>query len=158
MQFGLFFSARKQARVPAPRERILVASEDPKFWLALREESREIEATWVLANSARECLLAIEDPRVKLAILDGSLNDKPANQLLSLLRQIRPDLPIVFAYHCVRDEWEREARQAGVVYYGDRALIANMVHVIRQSLHRAPRPARSRAGNPRAEGATGATR
>ena len=146
---------RIQARVPVPRERILVASEDPRFWFGLRQESKEVEASWVLANSARECLLAVEDPRVKLVILDGTLNDKPANQLLTLLRQIRPDLLIVFAYQCPSDDAEREARQAGVLYYGDRTQLSNMAHVVGQSLHRvATRQARPRPGSARAEGMT----
>lgn len=149
------FGTRTRARVPAPCERILVASGDPKFWFGLRQESKEVEATWVLANSARECLSAVEDPRVKLVILDGTLNDKPANQLLPLLRQIRPDLLIVFAYQCPSDDGEREARQAGVLYYGDRAQLSNMVHVVRQSLHRvATRQVRPRSGSAHAEGMT----
>jgi DNA-binding NtrC family response regulator len=144
-----------QARVPAPRERILVASGDAKFWFAVRQESNEVEATWVLANSARECLSAVEDPRVKIVILDGTLSDKPANQLLLLLRQIRPELLIVFAYQCPSEDGEREARQAGVLYYGDRAQITNMVHVVQQNLHRvAMRQVRPRSGGARAEGMT----
>lgn len=157
MLFRRLFGAetRRQPRVPVPRERILVASGDAKFWFALRQESIGVEATWVLANSARECLLAVEDPRVKLAILDGTLNDKPAIQLLPLLRQIRPDLLIVFAYQSPSEEGEMVARQAGVLYYGDRAQTANMVHVVRQSLHRVTtRQARPRPGSARAGGMT----
>ncbi len=138
--------ARTQARTPGPRERILVASGDPNFWLALRQGSDGFEATWLLANSARECLMAVEDSRVKLAILDGTLNDKPANQLLLLLRQIRPDLQIVFAYDSPREDWEVEARQAGVLYYCDRAHLGNMLNVVRQTLQKLARSPRPRTG------------
>jgi DNA-binding NtrC family response regulator len=146
MDIRYFIRARAQARVPSPRERILVASEDPKFWLALRHEADGIEAAWVLANSARECLLAVEDSRVKLAIIDGTLNDKPANQLLPLLRQLRPDLQVVFAYHQAEDDLEREARQAGVLYYGDRSQLSDLIHVVRESVHRTTRPIRRGRG------------
>jgi DNA-binding response OmpR family regulator len=146
---------RVQARVPAPRERILVASGDAAFWCAVRRESPEIEGSWVLANSARECLSAVEDPRVRIVILDGTLSDKPASQLLPLLRQIRPDLLIVFAFQSPSDDDERGAREAGVLYYGDRAQISNMVHVVRQNLHRvAMRHTRPRSGGAPAEGMT----
>lgn len=154
MLFGRLHVVRFQARTSAVRERVVVASEDPKFWVGLRQEAPELESAWVLAGSARECLIAIEDPRVKVVILDGAINDKPANQLLQLLRQMRADLLIVFAYDVSQDEWEREARQAGVLYYGDRNRLADMVGVVRQSLHWSSRP-RPRSGASATDGKGG---
>jgi DNA-binding NarL/FixJ family response regulator len=136
---------RLQGRTPQPRDRVLLVTEDPGFWFGLRNEAPELESAWMRAHSARECLLAVEDQRVRVVVLDGALNDKPANQLLQLLKQIRPTLPIVFAFHAPREEWEREARQAGVIYYGDRAGLADIVGVVRQFLHPAARP-RPRSG------------
>lgn len=132
----------------------MVASEDPKFWLAIRQEAPELDSAWMLAATARECLSAIEDPRVKLVVLDGAIKDKPANQLLQLLRQIRPDLLIVFAVDIPHDGWEREARQAGVLYYGDRDRLTDMAGVVRQSLHRVARP-RPRPGASATDGKGG---
>jgi hypothetical protein len=140
MQFHRPHVIRLQARSPQPRDRVVVVTEDPEFWCRLRQEAPEIEASWMLAHTARECLLAVEDSRVQAVVLDGALNDKPANQLLHLLKQIRPALSIVFAFHSPNEEWEREARQAGVLYYGDRSGLADMVGVVRQCLHSAARP------------------
>ena len=87
-----------------------------------------------MAQSARECLVAVENPRVKLVVLDGALLDKPANQLLGLIKRIRPQLPIVFASEIPNEEWERQAREAGVLYYGDRMQLGDMARLIRQSI------------------------
>jgi hypothetical protein len=154
MLFPAFRDGRVQARASTVRERVVVASEDPKFWLAIRQEAPELDSAWMLAASARECLGAIEDPRVKLVVLDGAIKDKPANQLLQLLRQIRPDLMIVFAVDVPHDDWEREARQAGVLYYGDRDRLTDMAGVVRQSLHRVARP-RPRPGASATDGKGG---
>ncbi len=94
----------------------------------------------MLAHTARECLLAVEDSRVQAVVLDGALNDTPAPQVLQLLKRIRPALPIVFAFNAPNEEWEREARQAGVLFYGDRAGLADMAGVVRQVLQSASRP------------------
>ena len=140
MLFQRPYILRLQARSPQPRDRVVVVTEDPEFWFALRREAPDLETTWLLAHTARECLLAVEDSRVQAVVIDGALNDRPANQLLQLVKQIRPTLAIVFAFHAPNDDWEREARQAGVLYYGDRARLADMVGVVRQSLRAVGRP------------------
>jgi len=134
-------------RIPPLGGRVVVVSEDPAFWLGLRREGPELEGSWVVTQSARECLVAVENPRVKVVVLDGALLDKPAIQLLSLIKRIRPQLPIVFASQTPNEEWEREAREAGVLYYGDRAQLGDMARVIRQSVPGMPRPL-PRRGNP----------
>jgi len=154
MRIRKFHELGIQARDPAVGERVLVVSEDPGFWLGLRREAPELEPNWFLAGTARECLGAVEDPRVKVVILDGLMNDKPATELLLLLKQIRPDLWIVFAYDSPREDWEREARQAGVLYYGARSELADMVHVVRQNLRRTTR-GRVRPPSPHTEGTAG---
>lgn len=143
-----------QARNPQPRDRVVVVTEDPEFWLGIRQEEPELEASWMLAHTARECLLSVEDPRVQAVVLDGALNDKPANQLLRLIKQIRPALSIVFAFHSPNEDWEREARQAGVLYYGDRSGLADMAGVVRQCLRSAAKP-RPRPGELPARGSRG---
>ena len=154
MQFHRSHIIRVQARSPQPRDQVVVVTEDPEFWFRLRQEAPELEASWMLAHTARECLLAVEDSRVQAVVLDGALNDKPANQLLHLLKQIRPALSIVFAFHSPSEEWEREARQAGVLYYGDRSGLADMVGVVRQCLRSAAGP-RPRPGELPARGSGG---
>jgi DNA-binding NtrC family response regulator len=125
-----------RARTPNPAGRVVVVTDDPSFWLGLRREGTElVGGTWVLAQSARECLVAVENPRVRLVVLDGAFLDKPANQLLHLIKQIRPQLSVVFAAQTANEEWERQAREAGVLYYADRAQLGDMARVIRQSVH-----------------------
>ena len=133
-----------RARTHSVRDLVVVASEDPRFWVDLRRQAPELEAAWVLARSARECLAAVEGKEVRAVILDGAMTGTPANQLLRLVRQIRPDLPVIFAFGSSGEDWEREVRQAGVLYYGDRQMPSNLVHVVRRNLRRQPR-ARPRA-------------
>ncbi len=140
-----------QARTPSSRERVLVVTEDPDFWFALRQEAPDLETAWMLAHTARECLIAVEDARVQVVILDGALNDKPANQLLHLVKQIRENLPILFAFDAPREEGEREARQAGVLFYGDRKRVADIVRVVRETIRRGART-RPRPGEFLSEG------
>ncbi len=131
---------RLHARAPQSRDRIVVVTGDPEFWCRLRQEVPELEAAGMLAHTARECLLAVEDSRVQAVVLDGALNDTPAPQVMQLLKRIRPALPIVFAFNSPNEEWEREARQAGVLFYGDRAGLSDMAGVVRQILYSASRP------------------
>ncbi|MBD3163322.1 MAG: hypothetical protein GF346_12650 [Candidatus Eisenbacteria bacterium] len=131
------FSYRLRARTPGHRDRVVVVSEDPDFWLGLRREVGNQEVSWILAHSAREGLVSIEDPRVRVAVLDGALHDKPAHQLVRLVRQIRPKLAIVFASLDADEEREREAREVGVVHYGDRTRFDVLARVIQENL---PKP------------------
>lgn len=135
---------RIRARTPRVHPRVVVVTEDPQFWITLRREIPELESDGLLAQSAREGLVAVEDPRVKVAVLDGSLQSKPANQLLDLIKQIRPQIAIVFGYREPNDEWERQAREAGVLYYGDRTRCCDLARVIRRSLGTPIRSAPSR--------------
>ncbi|MFB3907022.1 MAG: response regulator [Candidatus Eisenbacteria bacterium] len=130
-----------QARAPVARERIVVVSEDSAFWLGLRREAPDLEGILVLAHSAREALILVEDRRVRGVILDATLRDKPATQLLGLIRSLRAELPIVFAFDSSDVDVERQARAAGVLYYGHRSELSEIVRVMRQSLKR---PVRSR--------------
>lgn len=125
---------RVRARTPGHRDRVVVVSEDPDFWLGLRREVGNQEVSWVLAHSAREGLVSIEDPRVRVAVLDGALHDKPAHQLVRLVRQLRPQLVIVFASVGDDEEREREAREVGVVHYGDRTRFDVLARVIQENL------------------------
>lgn len=134
MQFQSIGYVQIRARTPRTNPRVVVVTEDPHFWITLRREIPELEVDLLLAHSAREGLLAVEDPRVKVAVLDGALQGKPANQLLDLIKQIRPQLAIVFGYQDPNDELERRAREAGVLYYGDRTHAGDLARVIRRSI------------------------
>lgn len=132
--------ARPPARVPSAPQRVVVVSEDPAFWVSLRREATDLSPTWVLARTARESLVAVEDPRAKLVVLDGAIAGSSPQHLLRLLKKIRPEIAVVFAFQCPGEEWERGVREAGVLYYGDRNVPAAMVDVIRNTLCRSQRP------------------
>lgn len=131
---------RLRARTPGRRDRVVVVSEDPDFWLGLRRELSSPEVSWVLAQSARECLASVEDPRVRVAVLDGALHDKPAHQLVRLVRQIRPKLAIVFGSLGADEDREREAREVGVIHYGDRSRYDVLARVVAENLREAGHP------------------
>jgi hypothetical protein len=137
-----------QAGTPGLRERVVVVSEDPAFWVDLRRGAPDLGPAWILANSARESLVAVEDSRVRVVVLDGAMREPSPNHLLRLLKKIRPDVEIVFAFQCPGGEWERDAREVGVLYYGDRSLPGAMIGVIRQTLRRKSRLLPEEGGAP----------
>lgn len=143
-----------ESRAPSRREEVLVVTEDPDFWMALRQAAPDLDSCWARAHTAREALGAAEDQRIRLVVIDGSLRDRPADQLLQLLKKIRPTLAIVFAFGPASAEREMEVRQAGILYYGDRNLVEDIVHVVRQSVRKGngPMRARARAGGSMAAG------
>jgi DNA-binding NarL/FixJ family response regulator len=140
MTLGEIERVSHPVRPPSPSQRVVVVSEDPGFWVGLRRELTDLTPTWVLARTARESLVAIEDPRVKVVVLDGAMAENSAQHILRLLKQIRPEIAIVFAFQCPGEEWERGVREAGVLYYGDRNVPVAMVDVIRKTLRRSQRP------------------
>jgi len=112
----------------------LVAADDSEFWLSLRRELAGLESRLLTVRTGRDCLRAIEDPRVRLVVLDTSLGDVSGTHLIHLARRIRPDLGIVLTFARSDQEQEREARQAGILYYGDREGIQQIAQVLRKSL------------------------
>jgi CheY-like chemotaxis protein len=98
----------------------LVAADDSEFWFTLRRELPGLEERLLTVRTGRDCLRAIEDRRIRLVVLDSSLGDVSGSHLAHLVRQIRPELGIVMTFHQSDQAQEREARQAGVLYYGDR--------------------------------------
>lgn len=124
--------------MPGVRDQVIVATEDPKFWVDLRRDAPDLDSVWVWVGSGRECLVAVEDPRVRIIILDGAMTETPAGQLLHLVRRIRPDVRIIFAYDEPSAAGEQEAREAGVLFYGDRLGSSSMVQVLRQNLQSSP--------------------
>jgi DNA-binding NarL/FixJ family response regulator len=92
-----------------------------------------------------------------MVVLDSSLGDVSGAHLVHLVRQIRPDLGIVLTFSHSDQAQEREVRQAGILYYGDREGTREIAQVLRKSL--VPTPANVSSnhngnGHP-AEGATG---
>jgi DNA-binding NtrC family response regulator len=112
----------------------LVAADDSEFWFSLRREIPEFEERLLSVRTGRDCLRAIEDPRVRLAVLDSSLGDVSGTQLVHLVRRIRPDLGIVLTFARSDQGQEKEARQAGILYYGDRTGIRAIAQVVKQGL------------------------
>jgi len=116
----------------------LVAADDSEFWCSLRRELPELDQRLLTVHSGRDCLRAIEDRRIRLVVVDSSLKDVPGNHLAHLARRIRPDLGIVLTFSQSSLEQEREARQAGILYYGDRLGTREIAQVIRKALSRTP--------------------
>lgn len=112
----------------------LVAADDSEFWISLRRELPELESRLLTVRTGRDCLRAIEDSRVRLVVLDSSLGDVSGTHLVHLARRIRPDLGIVLTFAHSDQAQEREARQAGILYYGDREGIKDIAQVLRKSL------------------------
>jgi CheY-like chemotaxis protein len=112
----------------------LVAADDSEFWFSLRRELPELGQRLLAVPTGRDCLRAIEDRRVKILVLDSSLSDASGTQLAHLARQIRPDLGIVLTFSQTDLEQEREARQAGILYYGDREGVREIARIIRKAL------------------------
>lgn len=114
--------------------RAVVAADDGEFWLAICREAGEFAGRLLPVRSGRDCLRAIEDPRVRLVVLDSSLRDATGAHLVHLVRRIRPDLGIAVTFDRSDLEQEREARQAGILYYGDRRGVREIAAVLRKSM------------------------
>ena len=112
----------------------LVAADDSEFWFSLRRELPELEARLLTVRTGRDCLRAIEDRRVRVVVLDSSLCDVSGTHLAHLTRQLRPDLGIVLAFSQSDLEEEKGARQAGILYYGDREGVKEIAQVVRKAL------------------------
>lgn len=120
--------------------RALVAADDSEFWLSLRRELPEFSERLLSVRTGRDCLRAIESRDVRLVVLDNSLQDVRGTHLVHLVRQIRSDLGIVLTYAESDQEQEREARQSGILYYGDRRCTREIAQVMRKSLGGPPAP------------------
>ena len=112
----------------------MVAADDSEFWMSLRRELPELESRLLTVRTGRDCLRAIEDSRVRLVVLDSSLGDVSGTHLIHLVRRIRPELGIVLTFAHSDQEQEREARQAGILYYGDREGVREIAQVLRKSV------------------------
>jgi DNA-binding NtrC family response regulator len=112
----------------------LVAADDSEFWFSLRRELPELDDRLLTVRTGRDCLRAIEDRRMRVVVLDSSLGDVSGTHLVHLTRQIRPDLGIILAFSQTSLEEEKEARQAGILYYGDREGVAEIAQVVRKVL------------------------
>jgi DNA-binding NtrC family response regulator len=112
----------------------LVAADDSEFWFSLRRELPELDDRLLTVRTGRDCLRAIEDRRIRLVVLDSSLGDASGTHLVHLTRQLRPDLGIVLTFSQSSLEQEKEARQAGILYYGDREGVAEIAQVVRKAL------------------------
>jgi len=111
-----------------------VAADDSEFWFALRRELPGLEERLLTVRTGRDCLRAIEDRRIRLVVLDSSLGDVSGSHLAHLVRQIRTDVGIVMTFHQSDQAQEREARQAGILYYGDREGTREIAQYLRKSL------------------------
>lgn len=112
----------------------LVAADDSEFLASLRGELAELSGRLLTVRSGRDCLRVIEDRRVQVVVLDSSLPDVPGAHLVHLVRQIRSDVGVVLTFAQSDQAQEREVRQAGVLFYGDRLAIRDIASVLRKGI------------------------
>lgn len=129
----------------------LLVSDRSDLWFRLQRDQPELGNRVVPLHSGRDCLRAIEDPNVRIAVLDDRVPDLDLVTLTHLIRRIRPDLGVAFLVSETDPEEERQARQAGVLFYGAREGWKEIVQVVRKGLcPRSPRDlspgSRSRGG------------
>ena len=112
----------------------VVAADDVEFHRALRKEAAELAGSLFEVGNGRDCLRAIEDKGIRLVVLDSSLRDVSGTHLVHLVRRIRPDLGVIVAFDRSDCTQEREARQAGILYYGDRRGVREIAAFLRKCL------------------------
>ncbi len=69
-----------------------------------------------------------------MVVIDSSLGDVGGTHLVHLVRQLRPDMGIILTFAQSDPVQEREARQAGVLYYGDREGVKEIAQVLQKGL------------------------
>lgn len=112
----------------------LVVSDDPEFWLRLREGIPDCAQRLLPVRTGRDCLRMIEDRNIRIAVLDGRLPDVAGLHLTHLARRIRPDIGLLLVVDRTEAQEEREAREDGVLFYGAREGWREIVNVLRQTL------------------------
>ncbi len=112
----------------------LVVSDDPEFWLRLREGIPDCANRLLPVRTGRDCLRMIEESSIRIAVLDSRLPDVSGLHLTHLARRIRPDLGLLLVVDATCPEEEREARADGVLFYGAREGWREIVQVLRQTL------------------------
>jgi DNA-binding NtrC family response regulator len=113
---------------------VLVAADDSEYILSLRRELGGLSERLLTVRSGRDCLRAIEDRRLRLVVLDSTLSDVSGTHLVHLVRQIRPDVGVILTFSQSDPAQECEARQAGVLYYGDRSGVREVASVLRKGM------------------------
>jgi DNA-binding NtrC family response regulator len=124
----------------------LVAADDSEFQLSLFRELSGLSERLLTVRSGRDCLRVIEDRRIHFVVLDSSLSDVSGTHLVHLVRQIRPDVDVILTFAQSDRAQECEARQAGVLFYGDRAATRNIASVLRKGMEAPATPGTSGAG------------
>jgi CheY-like chemotaxis protein len=112
----------------------LVAADDSEFQLSLQRELAGLAERLLTVRSGRDCLRAIEDRRIRFVVLDSSLPDVSGTHLVHLVQQIRPDLGVILTFAQSDQAQECEARQAGVLFYGDRSEARDIASVLRKGM------------------------
>jgi DNA-binding NtrC family response regulator len=112
----------------------LVAADDSEFQVSLRRELAGLSERLLTVHSGRDCLRVIEDRRIRFVVLDSSLSDVSGTHLVHLVGQIRPDVGVVLTFAQSDHAQECEARQAGVLFYGDRSATRDIASVLRKGL------------------------
>jgi DNA-binding NtrC family response regulator len=107
------------ASAPPGLKTILLVSQDPAFVDALRSRIPGLHRRLVVADTGRLALdLASERANgLALAVVDETVPDLEAHQLVYLLRKVRAGLPVLFFAAKPHHEEEAAVRRAGAAVY-----------------------------------------
>lgn len=103
--------------------KIVLVSDDKKLGRQLRGHLSALglaASALVSARTASECLAAVSQTRPCLLVLDDSIAKHDSQDLLRTVRQLEPEVLVVYLATHHTAELERAVRQLGVLYYTEK--------------------------------------
>jgi len=79
------------------------------------------------SETARDTLEKVEQKQFDLVLLDMSLPDMTAQDLIGKLKELRPDIGIVTMTGTSTNELEKDIRTLGIVYYMSKPVSENIL-------------------------------
>jgi DNA-binding NtrC family response regulator len=79
------------------------------------------------SETAQDTLEKVEEKQFDLVLLDMSLPDMTAQDLIGKLKELRPDIGIVTMTGTSTNELEKEIRTLGIVYYMSKPVSENIL-------------------------------
>jgi DNA-binding NtrC family response regulator len=103
--------------------KMLHVSNDRSVWRQLRGCLSALGLTagaLTAVRNGRECFTALTRTRPCLVVLDDSITDLDAQDLLRAVRRHDPEVLVVYLATCHTAELERAVRRLGVLYYTEK--------------------------------------
>lgn len=99
------------------RPLLLVADRDRPLCDHLKDHFRGEEVGILRVDSGEACLDVLQNTDVSVVIVDHQLSDMLGLQLLSRIKEVDPDVEVIFTTVGHSPELEIQARQQGILYY-----------------------------------------